>query len=330
MRANVRWLLLMAYLLVSAVAGKAWAAEIAISQYAVAPGSFPWAIAQAKGYYKEFGVDITGIQSAPGSAPAMRMLTGGNLPFAEAGITGVIAAIKAGADLKVISGSTNTFAEVIWATMPNSSVKSINDLKGRKIGFTTPKSSTNMMAVLLLKKIGLKQDEAQLIAAGGFAQLVTALEAGGVDVAPMVEPAFSLTGGKYRVLAKGAEVFPAMSNVLGITTAKAAKEQPEFLRGIILARRKAVVFMLANTKESAQILAPIYKIDAAVIEKVIIDIRDNGSVGGIPFWGPGDINVATIETTLEGARTTGEITEAFDVRTIIDESFLPADLKSKK
>ena len=51
-----------------------------------------------------------------------------------------------------------------------------------------------MMAVLLMKKAGLKLDDAQLIAAGSFAQLLTALETGGVDVIPMIEPNFSLNG----------------------------------------------------------------------------------------------------------------------------------------
>ena len=45
---------------------------------------------------------------------------------------------------------------------------------------------------------------------------------GGVDVIPMVEPTFSIRGSKYRVLARGNETFPPMSNVLGLTTPKAA------------------------------------------------------------------------------------------------------------
>jgi NitT/TauT family transport system substrate-binding protein len=304
--------------------------QISISNYGVAPGSFPWAIAQEKGFFKKHGVEISAIRSSPGSAPTIREMIAGNLPFAEAGITGAIAAIKSGAEIKVIASTVNTFSEVIWVTMPDSPVKTIKDIKGRKVGFTSPKSATNMMAVLLLKKAGLKQDEAQLIAAGSFAQALTALDTGGIDVIPMVEPTFSVRGSKYRILARGNETFPPMSNVLGLTTAKVAKERPDVLKGILAARREALAWMLKNPKESSEILTKAWKVDAAILEKVIVQLRDHGAVDKVAYWGEGKIELKALENMLEGAMTTGEITEAFDVRKIIDESFLPADLRSKK
>jgi NitT/TauT family transport system substrate-binding protein len=311
--------------------GPASAAEqISISNYGVAPGSFPWAIAQERGLFKKHGVDISAIRSSPGSAPTIREMIAGDLPFAEAGITGAIAALKSGAELRVIASTVNTFSEVIWVTMPDSPIKTIKDIKGKKIGFTTPKSATNMMAVLLVKRAGLRQDEVQMIAAGSFAQALTALDTGGVDVIPMVEPTFSIRGSKYRVLARGNETFPPMSNVLGLTTVKAAKEKPELIRGILAARREALDWMLKNPKESAEILTKAWKVDAAILENVIIQLRDNGAVDKVSYWGQGNIELKALENILEGAMTTGEITEAFDVRAIIDESFLPADLRSKK
>lgn len=317
--------------LLSLASGPANAAEqISISNYGVSPGGFPWAIAQEKGLFKKHGVDISAIRSSPGSAPTIREMIAGDLPFAEAGITGAIAALKSGAELRVIASTVNTFSEVIWVTMPDSPIKTIKDIKGKKIGFTSPKSATNMMAVLLVKRAGLRQDEVQMIAAGSFAQALTALDTGGVDVIPMVEPTFSIRGSKYRVLARGNETFAPMSNVLALTTVKAAKEKPEVIRGILAARREALDWMLKNPKESSEILTKAWKVDAAILENVIIQLRDNGAVDKVAYWGQGNIELKALENILEGAMTTGEITEAFDVRTIIDESFLPADLRSKK
>lgn len=306
---------------------EAVAVELAVSNYAVSPGGFPHGIALVKGFYKEQGVDVTAIRSSPGSSPAIREMIAGNLPFAEAGITGAIGAIKAGADIKIIGSSVNTFSEVNWITMPNSTVKTIQDLKGRKVGFTSPRSATHMLAVLLAKRSGLKLDELQLTSAGSFPQAMTALEVGGIDVVPMVEPNFTVNGHKYRLLARGNEVFPPMSNTLSLTTGKFARENPQVLRGIMAGRRKGVEFLLANPKESAEILAPIYKQTAAVIEQVIINLRDHGTVDGVAYWGLGDIKVKPIENILEGAMTTGEITESYNFRALLDDSFLPADLK---
>jgi len=328
MRRSMRWFL--GATLLAALAGvsaETRAVELSVSNYAVSPGGFPHGIALAKGFYKEAGVDVTAIRSSPGSSPAIREMIAGNLPFAEAGITGAIGAIKAGADIKIIGSSVNTFSDVIWITMPNSTVTTIQSLKGRKIGFTSPRSATNMMAVLLAKRANLKLDEVQLISGGSFPQLMTALEIGGVDVVPMVEPNFTVNGSKYKVLARGNEVFPPMSNTLSLTTGKWTRENPATLRAIMAGRRKGVEFLVANPKESAEILGPVYKQPPAVIEQVIISLRDQGAVDGVAYWSPGDINVKAIENILEGAMTTGEITDSYDFKPLLDDSFLPADLK---
>ena len=290
----------------------------------------PHAVALKKGFFQEAGVDVTAIRSAPGSAPAIREMIAGDLPYAEAGITGAIAAIKAGAQLRIISMDVNTFAEVTWVTMPNSSIKSLSDLKGKRIGFTSPKSATNMAALLMLKKMGVSPNEVTLIAAGSFPQALTALEAGGVDLVPIVEPNFSTNGHKYRVVARSSDFMPPTNNVLGLTTAKTAREKPELLKGIISARRKGLDFMLKNPAEAAQLLSPIFKTDAAVLEKVIVNLRDNGSSEGFSYWSQGNIEMVPLRNAVAGALLTGELTETFDPSAIIDYSFLPDDLKPKK
>src|SRR5258705_10446436 len=88
-----------AFSLAVTVALPARAIEISVSNYAVSPGSMPLAIALKKGYFQEAGADITGIRSAPGSAPAIREMIAGDLPYAEAGVTRANAAITNGAQL---------------------------------------------------------------------------------------------------------------------------------------------------------------------------------------------------------------------------------------
>ena len=62
-------------------AGSAVAEEIEISNYGVGTNGMPYGVALAKGYFKEFGIDITGIRSSPGGAPTIRNLLAGNLSF---------------------------------------------------------------------------------------------------------------------------------------------------------------------------------------------------------------------------------------------------------
>jgi NitT/TauT family transport system substrate-binding protein len=328
-RTFARWRALLIAVAVAA-SGTASAEEIEISNYGTSPGGFPYAVALAKGYFREAGADVTGIRGSPGSAPTIRNLLAGGLAFADAGITGVIAANRSGADIRVIGNSTNTYAEVTWVTMPNSPVTSIRDLRGRRVGFTTPQSATNMLAVMLVDAAGLHVNDVQLIAAGGFPQAATALEAGALDVAPIVEPNFSMTGSRYRVLVRANDAFPAMSNTLLITTTRMARERGDFLRAILAARRRAVEFMTANPAEAGAIVAEAYRIEPALAERVIRNILENGSIGGVPYWSLGDINVPVIQSMIRGALIVGMINETYDVSQIIDDSFLPADLRGRR
>lgn len=306
----------------------ALAEEIVISGYGVSPSSMPYAIALAKGYFKEEGADVTAIRSAVG-AGVVRDMIAGDLTYGEANIVSVVAANEQGQDIRVISSNVNTMGDVIWVTMPNSPVKSLKEIKGKRVSFTTPLSATQALDYMLLETDGLKQDEVQLIAAGGFPQSLTALEHDGVDVACIVEPLFSSNPGKYRAIGSGNSALPIMANVLGLTTAKKAKEHPDFLKAVLRARRKAVQFMKVDPAAAAPIVAAVWKIDQDVAERVIRNLIDHGGVGDVPYFGEGEIHLEGIDNILKAERLIGVVKGDVDVTSIIDVSFLPEDLKSK-
>ena len=63
----------------------------------------------------------------------------------------MVSAILAGADLKIISDNVLTVAEFVWAVKPDSPIKSIKDFKGKKIGYTNPRSTSQALARMLLQ-----------------------------------------------------------------------------------------------------------------------------------------------------------------------------------
>lgn len=320
--------LTLATAMLAGVTFSAGAVEIAASQYGVATGTYPYAVAKAKGLFEKHGVKLDGIRSGRGSTPTIRDMVAGELPFADAGITGVLQARASGADVVPVGCGVNTFAEVIWISKPDSDINTMADIKGKKVGYTSPKSATNMMAVMLVDKSGLGQDEVELVSVGGFNELLTALNAGAVDVIPMVEPTFTMEGHKYKVLARGNETFPPISNTMLLSSAKAIKEQPEVVRGIIAARREAVEFIRENPDEAGELIAKEFELDAEVMKKVVRNMLEHGAVDGIDYWGLGDCyDFKTVNNMLEGARTVGMIDGEFDVGSIVDLSLLPEDLK---
>jgi NitT/TauT family transport system substrate-binding protein len=139
-----------------------------------------------------------------------------------------------------------------------------------------------------------------------------------------VEPNFSVNGSRYRVLAPSNELFPAMSNTCCLTTAAKARSSGDFLRGVLAARRKAVDYLYDDPAGAAGPVANAYRIDRPLAERVIRNMIV-GSVGDVTYWSRGRVRVPTIDRMMQGARLVGIIDGSYDVREIVDQSFLPAD-----
>jgi NitT/TauT family transport system substrate-binding protein len=306
------------------------AEEIVVSNYGVTTNGMPFAVAMEKGFFKEFNANVTGILTSDGGGTTIRNLLGGKLAYGEAAPSAIVSAVQGGADLKIISGNVHTVAEFVWVAMPNSPVNSLKDLKGRKLGYTNPRSTSQALAFLLMEREKFQQSDVALTRTGGFGAGLTLLELGGVDVVPVAEPLWSKSAGKYKLIASAPDVLPHLSNVLGVTTGDAARTKGDFIRGVILGRRKAVEFMRTNPSESAAIIAKVYNLEPAVAERTLRNLLDSEKRGGVPYWGPGDLRIDTMDNMIRAQKLVGALQGEVDWSKLVDESFLPADLKTKK
>jgi NitT/TauT family transport system substrate-binding protein len=301
--------------------------EIAIAQYGSSTSAMPWAIALEKGFFKEAGVDITAIRASAGGSADLRSMIAGDLPYAESALAAVVTAAQKGAEVKIVSENVHTVANFVWATMPNSPIKTLSDIKGKRLTFTTPQSTSEVMEHLLIEKVGLKQDDVKLVATGPYGAALTAIQNGGADIALLAEPIFTLNPGKYRALAWARDVFPPLLSTVGVTSAKIIKERPQAVRAILVAHRRAVEFITTNRKEAAAIVAKIYKLDPLVIEAVLGELIDHPSVGNVPYFGRGDFLPEGIDNLTKGLTLIGALDADVQWRSLVDQSFLPTDLQ---
>src|SRR5260221_6163479 len=230
------------------------AEEIAVGNYGVAANGMPFAVAMGKGFFKEEGANVTGIISSQGGGTSLRNMLAGGVAYGEVNPGVVTVAIKEGADIKIISDNVLTVAEFVWAVKPDSPIKSVKDFKGKKIGYTNPRSTSQALAILLLQSAGYKPEDAELVKTGGFGEGVAALDIGLIDVAPMAEPVWSKFRTKYRAVVSAADALPPLDNVVGVTTGAAMATRGDFIRAVIRARRSAVEFMTANPDEAGDIV----------------------------------------------------------------------------
>jgi NitT/TauT family transport system substrate-binding protein len=263
----------------AALAGPLRAEEIAVAQYPTTTSAMPWAVALEKGFFKDAGVDITAIRASSGGSADIRNMIAGGLPYAESAPGAVISAVKNGADIRIVSENIHTNANDVWVTLPNSPVRSLKDLEGRRLAFTTPQSTSEMLDHMLIAKLGLKNSDVTYVASGPFGAELTALAVGGADVASIAEPLFTLSGNKYRPLAWARDELPPFPATVGVVPSDVARKRPDMIRGILIARRRAVEFMQTNRGESATIIGRVYKLDPAAVRIVLDELIDHPTAG---------------------------------------------------
>ncbi len=286
----------------------------------------PYAVAMAKDYFQNEGANVTGILTSAGGGTSLRNMLTGSVPYGEINPGLVISAIQQGAKLKIISDNVITVGEFIWAVKPESPIKTIADFKGRKIGYTNPRSTSVALDALLLQSAGYKATDAELVKTGGFGEGIPALDLGLIDIAPFPEPLWSQFKSKYRMVATAAQLLPPLDNVVGVTTVEAAATNGDFLRAIIRARRRAVNFMIANPDEAGDIVAKVYNLDPAVARSAVHYLT-TVKTAGLPYWGQGDFHLEGLQRMIALQKSIGAITGEVDLATIIDTQFLPSDLK---
>lgn len=318
-----------ATLLAAAASATATRAEdIVVSNYGVTVNGMPYAVAKALGYFEEEGADVTGILSSSGGGTTIRNLMGGNLSYGESSLASIVAAVQQGAPLKIVSGNAHTVAEFYWIVMPDSPIKTVEDLKGKRLGFTNPKSTSQALDFLLLKQLGLTQDDVSMVKTGGFGPMLVALQEGGIDAGPVADPMYTKNKSEYRVVVPATKVLPALTNVVGVTTEEAASANGDFIRAVLRARRRAVQYIYENPDEAAKLIAPEYDLDVAVTQEILHNLIDSTADAGVPYWGEGELVYEPMDNMIQAQKDVGAISGEVDWSQLVDESFLPDDLKA--
>jgi NitT/TauT family transport system substrate-binding protein len=319
---NVRSIILTVALGLAAAA-PANASDLLVTQYKNDPSGAPYGIALEKGFFTAHGLDITGIISGAGGGSSVRNAIASDLGYGDVTAAPVIAAAEQGQDVKIISITGRSLADLVMIVMPNSPLKTPADLKGKKFGISNPKSLGEMMGVLVMEQAGLKQGDIQMTALGSLSGALTALENGVVDVTSIPIILFRTRGGesKYRVLI-GPKDLPLIPSQLGMATGRAMKEWPDKLRAIELARRDGTKFIYEHTDEAIQILSKLYA--PLPPNEVGIMVKD---LVAAKFWSEGQIEMPLLENTVRAMKGVGMLEKDVDLTKMVDSSFLPPDLQ---
>jgi NitT/TauT family transport system substrate-binding protein len=306
-----------------AATAPAMAEDLLVTQYKNDPSGASYAVALEKGFFKKAGIDITGIVAGAGGGSSVRNAMATESGYGDVTAAPVIAAAAQGQDIKIVSMTSRSLADLVVIVMPDSPLKTAKDLKGKKFGISNPKSLGEMMGVLVMGQAGLKKGDVEMTSLGSLGGALTALEKGVVDVTAIPVILFRTQGGesKYRVLV-GPKELPLIPSQLGMATTEAIKKNPDKLRAIQVARREGTKFIYEHTDEAIKILAktyaPLPEKEVGIMVKELVDAK---------FWVEGRIEMPLIENTIKAMRDIGMLETDVDAKSIVDSSLLPPDLQ---
>jgi NitT/TauT family transport system substrate-binding protein len=298
--------------------------SVVVTHWGSAYYGAPYAVAMAKGFFKQNGIDMTGITSGAGGGTSVRNTLAGDLPFGEVALSATVQAIQHGEPLVMVCGGTDNVGDILWIAKKGSPLHSFADLKGKRVGFTAPGSVTNMVLLMALQKHGWDRSAFQMMPAGDIGANLSAVLSGAVDTAMTGEPVWSENQDKLQpVFWAKDEAGDRITQNVCITTRDfaASKEGAAKLRGLLAARREGVRYVYAHPDEAADITAKAYNGDPVLYRKVFQHMI------AMHYWVEGSFDYQGMNRMMDGLRILGQIKGDVDWSKMVDTSFLPPDLK---
>ena len=192
----------------------------------------------------------------PASSTNVAVLVAGQLKFGN-GTGGTIAsAAVGGANLVAVACFMNTLP---YELIVQESIKSKEQLKGKSIGISRIGSSSDVIARVFLKHLGLEPDkDVAIIQVGGSGERAAAFRTGRIAAFPAPPGVLHLTKGMpQRVLVSTAE-FPKpypFPYICGTTTKSYLASNRGTVKRLVMALTEGVHFFKTRKEESKKILA---------------------------------------------------------------------------
>jgi NitT/TauT family transport system substrate-binding protein len=162
----------------------------------------PAKLTEQLGYFAEAGVSVN-LQTEPAGATAENSLISGD-------VQGVVGFYDHTIDLQTKGKciqSVVQFADVpgeveVVATGKADVVRSAADFRGRKLGFTSPGSSTDFLTQYLATKNGVSTSDYTGVKAGAGTTFIAAIDNGGIDAGMTTDPTVAklTSSGKAKIL----------------------------------------------------------------------------------------------------------------------------------
>lgn len=279
--------------------------------------NLPYFVGLKMGFFKEVEIDLQPSHFRGGGEVVRGITTRATDIAGTISPAGVMIAISKGEPIKIVSGAGAPLVGVYWVVTADSPIKSVKELKGKKVGFSSPGSVTHTVIQAILKAEGLEK-ETQIVRVGSPGDSWAAVKNKIVDAGWHVSPAvFPLVAKKEaRILINASDYIKHYQQTVVAAMEDVIKRDPEMIRNFLKARAKAVKFIYENPEKTASIWAEELKLPLEATQLAYKDIPRT-------FFETGAPKSDNLKGSMEEALGAG-LKEPLDLNKIVDLRFLPS------
>lgn len=283
---------------------------------------WPAIVADKKGFFAEEGLDFDLINSGA-SARSLQQVAAGSAPIGSSSMVDSVRAIAGGAKVKVF---LNSLAVGTHSLIAGKAIKSVADLKGKRVMTGGPGDITNLWWFAMARHYGLDPGkDVELLYSGATSGRFAALVAGAIEATPLAPPqSFKAVEQGFTDLGPVAPYlgeFPMMIWHVNEAWAQ-ANEKP--LAGFVRAHNKAVRYMSdpANKVEVSRMLA---QASSSSLEDALkawdVCMRVNA------FVPDGAISDAAVERVRDTLLASGDLKASAPASAYVERRFMQAGAK---
>ena len=269
------------------------------------------------GIYRKVDLDIQRID-LEGGAKLHQAMAAGAIDIALGGGTDLLFVAK-GSPEKAVGVLGNAPSNLSILVLGDSPIRTIADLKGKKIAATTVGSLTSWFAQEIARRQGWGVDGITLVYLGGTVSMLAGLTTKTVDAASASLEVGHIRGdatGKYRMIVKGGEfVHDFIASVIYASNATIA-ERPDALRRFLKGWFETVAYLHSHKAEAIPLMAKIMSAPQDAVGRIYDD-----EMASYPT--DGHFDRRSLHIVEQALVDFGRIDKMPDDNTLLTEEFLP-------
>jgi NitT/TauT family transport system substrate-binding protein len=253
----------------------------------------PLTVVERLGYFKEAGLDVD-IQNLAGGGQALRALIGGSADVVSGFYDHTIQMLTQGKKIKTVVMQQRYPGLVLLVSKhaADQGVKTIADLRGKKIGVTAPGSSSHFFVNYLMSNAGVSTEQFSVIGVGLGSTAIAAIRNKQIDALSALDPTITTlqTSGDIGVILADTRTTAGTQKIFGGPYPAACiyakeefiKQYPNTVQAIVNAMVRGLRWMQSHKIEEIIAIMPeeYYQGNKEVYTKALKSMIDSYSTDG--------------------------------------------------